>query len=72
MSELQRIRESRIDGCMEALEYYATTFLDKGKALNEAQTKDYKEKCSILQCMGNDADEYATFMLELLNRYILK
>ena len=47
MSELQRIRESRMDGCMETLNYYADTFLDKGKALNEVQTKDYKEKCAI-------------------------
>lgn len=68
MSELQQIRESRIDGCMETLEYYATTFLDKGKALNEVQLKDYKEKCAILQCMGYDASRYAATMLNLLNR----
>ena len=68
MSELQRIRESRADGCMEALEYYATTFLDKGKALNEVQLKDYKEKCSILQCMGEEASKYAETMLNLLNK----
>ena len=55
-------------GCMEALEYYADTFLDKGKALNEVQLKDYKEKCAILQCMGEDADKYAIFMLKLLNK----
>jgi len=68
MSELQQIRESRIDGCMESLEYYATTFLDKGKALNEVQLKDYKEKCAILQCMGEDASKYAVTMLNLLNK----
>jgi hypothetical protein len=68
MSELQRIRESREDGCMEALEYYADTFLDKGKALNEVQLKDYKEKCAILQCMGEDASKYADMMLKLLNQ----
>lgn len=68
MSELQRIRESRANGCMEALEYYATTFLDKGKALNEVQTKDYKEKCAILHCMGEDASKYADRMLNLLNK----
>ena len=68
MSELQRIRDSRMDGCMEALEYYATTFLDKGKALNEVQVKDYKEKCAILQCMGEEANEYASIMLNLLNK----
>ena len=56
-----------MDGCMETLEYYAATFLDKGKALNEAQTKDYKEKCAILQCMGEDASKYADMMLNLLN-----
>ena len=67
MSELQRIRESRMDGCMEALEYYATTFLDKGKALNAGQLKDYKEKCAIFQCMGEDASKYAAIMLNLLN-----
>ena len=56
-----------MDGCMEALEYYATTFLDKGKALNAGQLKDYKEKCAILQCMGEDASKYAAIMLNLLN-----
>ena len=66
MSELQRIRDSRMDGCMEALEYYATTFLDKGKALNDVQLKDYKEKCAILQCMGEDASKYADMMLNLI------
>lgn len=67
MNELQQIRESCIDGCMETLEYYAATFLDKGKALNEVQLKDYKEKCAILQCMGEEASEYAATMLNLLN-----
>lgn len=57
-----------MNGCMEALEYYATTLLDKGKALNEVQLKDYKEKCAILQCMGEDACKYANEMLNLLNR----
>lgn len=66
MSELQRIKESREDGCMEALEYYAATFLDKGKSLNEVQLKDYKEKCAILQCMGEEASKYANEMLNLL------
>jgi len=56
-----------MDGCMEALEYYATTFLDKGKALNAVQLKDYKEKCAILQCMGEDASLYARVMLNLIN-----
>ena len=68
MSELQRIKESRMDGCMETLEYYATTFLDKGMALNEVQTKDYKEKCAILQCMGEDASKYADTMLNILKQ----
>ena len=63
----QQVKESRMDGCMETLEYYATTFLDKGKALNEVQLKDYKEKCAILQCMGVDASKYAATMLNLLN-----
>ena len=67
MSELQRIRESRKDGCIDTLEYYATTFLDKGKALNDVQLKDYKEKCAILQCMGEEASKYADTMLNLLN-----
>ena len=67
MKELQQIRESRMCGCMEALEYYADTFLDKGKALNEVQTKDYKERCAILHCMGEDASRYADMMLNLLN-----
>ena len=52
---------------MESLEYYAATFLDKGKALNEVQTKDYKERCAILHCMGEDASRYADMMLNLLN-----
>jgi len=56
-----------MDGCMESLEYYAATFLDKGKALNEVQAQDYKEKCAILQCMGEDASKYAVTMLNLLN-----
>ena len=68
MNELRRIRESRMDGCMEALNYYAETVLDKGRALNEVQLKDYKEKCAILQCMGYDASRYAATMLNLLNR----
>lgn len=66
MSELQRIKESREDGCMETLEYYATTFLDKGMALNEQQLKDYKHKCDILMCMGEEASKYAKVMLSLL------
>ena len=66
MSELHRIRESRMDGCMEALNYYADTFLDKGKTLNEVQLKDYEEKCAILQCMGEKAKEYSDFMLMLI------
>ena len=52
---------------METLEYYAATFLDKGVALNEHQLRDYKEKCAILQCMGEDANLYAQNMLNLLN-----
>ena len=56
-----------MDGCMETLNYYADTFLDKGKALNEVQTKDYKERCAILQCMGEYASRYADMMLNLLN-----
>lgn len=67
MNELQQIRESRLDGCMETLEYYATAFLDKGKALNAVQLRDYKEKCAILQCMGEDASKYARVMLNLIN-----
>lgn len=51
---------------MEALNYYAETVLDKGRALNEVQLKDYKEKCAILQCMGEEASEYAEFMLNLI------
>jgi len=66
MNYWQQVKESREDGCMEALEYYATTFLDKGKALNEQQQKDYKEKCAILQCMGVEASKYAKVMLSLL------
>lgn len=66
MNHWQRAKESREDGCMEALEYYATTFLDKGKALNEVQVKDYKEKCAILQCMGEEASKYADMMLNLI------
>lgn len=66
MSELQKIKESRADGCMETLEYYATTFIDKGKALNAEQVKDYKEKCAILQCMGEEASKYAETMLNLI------
>lgn len=53
---------------MDALNYYADTFLDKGKALNEVQVKDYKERCAILQCMGEDASRYADMMLKLLNQ----
>ena len=53
-------------GCMETLNYYADTFLDKGVALNEVQLKDYKEKCAILQCMGEDASKYADTMLNLI------
>ena len=68
MSERQRIRESRMDGCMDALEFYATAFLDKGVALNEVQLKDYKEKCAILQCMGEEASKYAKVMLSLLKK----
>lgn len=64
---VQQMRESRIDGCMEALEYYATAFLDKGVALSEQQMKDYKEKCAILQCMGEEASKYAKVMLNFLN-----
>ena len=63
---LQQIRESRMDGCMEALEYYATTFIDKGVVLSQQQLEDYKEKCAILQCMGVHAAEYADFMLKLI------
>lgn len=68
MSELQQIRDSRSSGCMEALEYYATTFLDKGVALSNQQLEDYKEKCSILQSMGDEASKYADMMLHLLKQ----
>jgi hypothetical protein len=67
MSELQRIRESRMDGCMDALNYYAD-IVESGRALSEQQLKDYKEKCAILQCMGEDASKYAETMLNLLNK----
>lgn len=66
MSELQQIKESREDGCMETLEYYAATFIDKGVALSQQQLEDYKEKCAILQCMGEDASKYAETMLNLI------
>ncbi len=67
MTELQRIRERRMDGCMETLEYYCSEFLDKGKSLNAMQLEDYKEKCYILQCMGGDeVNEYAKLMLSYI------
>ena len=62
----QRIKESREDGCMETLNYYADTFLDKGVALSEQQLEDYKGACAALQCMGEKAKEYADFMLSLV------
>lgn len=65
MSELQRIRESRANGCMEALEYYAD-LMDSGRKLNNEQMKDYKHKCDILMCMGEEASKYADTMLNLI------
>lgn len=55
-----------MDGCMEVLEYYAD-IMKGGRALSEQQLADYKEKCAILQCMGEDASKYADFMLILIN-----
>ena len=66
MNYWQQVKESREDGCMEALEYYAATFLDKGLVLSEQQLNDYKDKCAILQCMGEEASKYANKMLNLL------
>lgn len=66
MSELQRIRESREDGCMEALEYYAD-LMDRGRKLSDEQLKDYEHKCDILMCMGEEASKYADMMLNCLN-----
>ena len=67
MSELQRIRERREDGCMEALEYYAD-LMDRGRKLSDEQLKDYEHKCDILMCMGVEASKYAETMLNLLNK----
>lgn len=61
----QRIKESREDGCMEALEYYAD-LMDSGRKLSEQQLKDYKHKCDILMCMGVEASKYAELMLNLI------
>lgn len=61
----QRIKESREDGCMEALEYYAD-LMDGGRKLSEQQLKDYKHKCNILMCMGVEASKYAKVMLNLI------
>ena len=66
MNYWQQVKESREDGCMETLEYYAATFLDKGLVLSKQQQKDYKDKCAILQCMGEEASKYANEMLNLL------
>lgn len=66
MNYWQQVKESREDGCMETLEYYASTFLDKGLVLSEQQLNDYKDKCAILQCMGEEASKYANEMLKLL------
>lgn len=65
MSELQRIRESRKDGCIDALEYYAD-LMDSGRKLSDEQLKDYKHKCDILMCMGEEASKYAKVMLNLI------
>lgn len=53
-------------GCMETVEYYASTIIDLGGKLNPVQEKDYREKCSIMQVMGAEAKEYAYTMLALL------
>ena len=65
MSELQQIKESRADGCAEALEYYAD-LMDRGHKLSGGQLQDYRQKCAILQCMGEDASKYAETMLNLI------
>lgn len=64
--DADEIRNSRMIGCMEAIEYYACTIIDLGRKLNPAQEKDYREKCSIMQVMGAEAKEYADTMLALL------
>lgn len=65
MSELQQTKESREDGCMEALEYYAD-LMDRGHKLSDEQLKDYRQKCNILMCMGVEASKYAETMLNLI------
>ena len=62
------IKNSRMDGCMEALEYYAQTFLDKGLPLTQSQREDFEEKCNILSCMGEECANYADTMRNLLNK----
>ena len=66
MNYWKQVKESRADGCMETLNYYAD-LTESGHKLSEQQRKDYREKCSILMCMGDVANEYAVFMLNLLN-----
>lgn len=65
MSELQQIKESREDGCMEALEYYAD-LMDSGRKLSDEQSQDFRQKCAILQCMGEAQSKYAETMLNLI------
>lgn len=65
MNYWQQIKESREDGYMEALEYYAD-LMDSGRKLSDEQLKDYKHKCNILMCMGVEASKYAEFMLNLI------
>lgn len=63
---MAQVKESRENGCMEALEYYAD-LLDSGRKLSDWQLKDYKYKCDILMYMGVEASKYAEEMLNYLN-----
>lgn len=66
MTDRERIREARQDGCLETIEYFWQEYLVRGKDLNENQKKQYRDACAILQCMGVHAAEYADFMLKLI------
>ena len=62
------IRETRMDGLMESVNFYLDTLEEKG-SLSKEQWDDFDKVIGTLRCFGEQADIYCDCMVEIADKY---
>lgn len=62
------IRETRMDGLMESVNFYIDTLKEKG-SLSKEQWDDFDKVIGTLRCFGEQADIYCDCMVEIADKY---